>query len=50
MASDQAFPSTSNVFSLGNLISRCYKTEGEVMVRGTVTKALGFQDDFIKGI
>lgn len=49
MASDQAFPSASNVFSLGNLIGRC-KTEGEVIVRGTVTKALGFQDDFIKGI
>lgn len=50
MAADQAFPSASNVFSFGNLIRRCCKTEGEVIVRGTVTKALGFQHYFIKGI
>lgn len=48
MASDQAFPNASNVFSLDNLISRCCETEGEVTARGTVTKALGFQDGLIK--
>lgn len=48
MASDQAFPSTPNVFRLDSLISRCCGTEEEVMA-GTVTKALGFQDGLIKG-
>lgn len=35
MASDQTFPSTSNVFSLDDLISKCCDLEGELAARGT---------------
>lgn len=35
MASDQAFPSVPNVFSLGKLLSKCCELEGEGVTRGT---------------
>lgn len=35
MASDQTFPSASNVFSLDHLISKSCELEGELVARDT---------------
>lgn len=52
MASDQAFPSTSNAFRLDDLISKYCETgrsSDEGHCCSVVTKALEFQDGLIKG-
>lgn len=52
MASEQAFPSASNVFSLDDLISKCCETGrsgGEGHCCFVVTKTLGPQDSLIAG-
>lgn len=49
--SDQAFPSTSNVFSADDLISKCCALDGGEVAKGTaavITQTLGFQDGLIQ--
>lgn len=49
MASDQAFPSAFNGYSLGDLIASVVKLKsGEGLCCSIVPKALGFQDGLIK--